>query len=198
MSSINQNLILEYAATPFQPKDPRGNSNVKSLKQSFPGSPSLESNSKTVLRESNLELGETISLDKQSYRAAYAKFIMSGIRQIPGGDFSLVDMDYGTNPDNPVRGLGTPPNQSNVATAVGDNTIAPSGLGPNVATLNIDSADNPGEGASVVEPQSTSQAPFVGNGSESPAKTAAKIAKGGISGGPTLYGPGDLGKSEAS
>ena len=170
-----------------------------SLKRSFPGSPSLPENSETKLTMIKHGTGVTINTDRESYREAYSTHVMSGIIDVPGSDFNSVDLDYGTT-DGTVPEF-RPPNQADAKThpkVVGDNTIAESGLGPNVATLDIDQPDNPGAGKPMVEVSKVGGPAFVGEASAVPFDTSVSISSTGLYGGPTPTGPGDLGESGAA
>ena len=121
---------------------------------------------------------------------------MSGIINVPGSDFNLVDLDYGTS-DGTEPAL-VPPNQADQAAAATDNTIASSGLGPNVATLNIDQPDNPGAGKPMVEVEKVGGPAFVGDASASPYEKSVSISSTGLYGGSTPTGPGIKGESGAA
>ena len=185
---LDREAVLETIPSPGEPG--------LSLKRSFPGSPSLPENSETKLTMIKHGSGVTINTDRESYREAYSTHVMSGIINVPGSDFNLVDLDYGTT-DGTVPEF-QPPNQADAQAAADDNTIASSGLGPNVATLDIDQPDNPGAGKPVVEVSKVGGPAFVGEASAVPFDTSVSISSTGLYGGPTPTGPGDLGKSGAS
>lgn len=187
--------VIEVDVTPDIPSP----INVKalhntSIARSFPGSPGLPGNKKTTLRESNSHSGVEIQIDRQSYREAYANHVMSGIVGQVGGDFPEVDMDYGTT--DGTDSLKQPPNLEEAQPADGDDsTIASSGLGPNVATLDITSPENPGAGISVVEVEKVGGPAFVGTADASPHITSKKISDRGLYGGPGPADAGTLGES---
>ena len=162
-----------------------------SISKSFPGSPGLSANRKSVLKKSNSHSGVEIELDRQSYREAYANHIMSGKTGQLGGDFPEVDMDYGTTDGTEL--LLQPPNLADAQGLATDNTIASSGLGPNVATLDITSPDNPADGKPVVEVEKVGGPAFVGSSDASPHDTSKKISARGLYGGPGAADPGTLG-----
>ena len=150
-----------------------------SIARSFPGSPGLPGNRKTTLRKSKSHSGVEIEIDRQSYREAYSNHVMTGIVGQVGGDFPEVDMDYGTT--DGTSSEKQPPNLEEAQPVDGnDNTIASTGLGPNVATLDITSPDNPGADRSVVEVEKVGGPAFVGTSDASPHITSKKISARGL------------------
>lgn len=164
-----------------------GYSNKSSLKRGFPSAIHHDNNPTTELRETQSSTPVQVNLDREAYKKAYEEHVLSGVRNIPGADFNNVDMDYGTSPGT-SQDL-QPPNGIHLLDG-DDNTIAPGGLGPNVATLDIESFD-PGAGVPMVEAGSPTGAPFVPPQSTVPFQSSVKISSG------DLYGGGIKGESNA-
>ena len=118
---------------------------------------------------------------------------MSGIKDIVGGDFHEVDLDYGTTPGTDSEKQPPKAIFADTLPASHDNTIAPGGLGPNVATLNIESTDDPGKGLPMINAGSTAGAPFESPVTTEPFDSSFKTAAGGIHGGEAAQSgvPGD-------
>lgn len=171
-----------------------GSSNKNSLKSAFPLAIHHQPAPTTAFLISQTTHQGNVLLTREGYKKAYTNYVMSGIYEIPGSGFSIVDLDYGTN----AGGTPPPPEQSLAMLAVDDNTIVSTGLGPNVVTLDITSVVNPGKNLPVLDGSTSSPAPFVSPVSTSPLGASIKIASGGIHGGPEEDSTGVIGKSIAS
>lgn len=177
----NQNVIADENSSTAD--GDVGHSNKKTLKRAFPKALQHQDAPTTNFKLSDVDAGESAELTAPGYKESYVNFIMSGIKKIPGSDFSQVDLDYGTNAATPKD--KQPPKEvfEPKLPAGHDNTIAEGGMGPNSATLDLDNTENPGTGRPMVNAGSVSGAPFLTPAETKPFQSSVKTSAGGAHGG---------------
>ena len=94
---------------------------------------------------------ETLSLDRESYKEFYETYVLGGFKNIPGSFSPGVSTNYSFNG---VPTLTTKTVEGEGSIGGDDSTISVTGKGPNVTTMNINSATNPAKGLTCVEPSS--------------------------------------------
>lgn len=161
----------------------KGNSNKKTLKKAF---------------RFSIHHKEDPAVIKTSFKTAYVAHTMSGFNR--GFCFEEgIDLDYGTLGETSLE--KQPPKAIFDPTVIHeDNTIAPGGKGPTVATLNIESTTSPAEGRPLIDASMPSSPPFVSPpNSGLPYQSSEKIGASGLHGALSdAEASGDRGSSAAS
>lgn len=174
----------------------KGKSNKKSLSRAFP---SALHHQDSPVTKFYIEAGKNpidVQLSSPFYKRAYADYVMSTIIEIPGADFSAVDLDYGTNTSTSLANR-PPALIFKEAFSHPSNTIAPGGKGPNVATLDIEDSKTPGVDRPLLDGSTDATPPFSSPNEDMPYNSSKKIAAGSVHGGDTTD-RGVLGSSPAS